>query len=298
MLDRRTKVAISHATRVKIYPGGFVDIMACSRRVFVESGWEPVEDSAACLAVVKASDGLRRDVARPVKQSEVTASSSAARRARTAIRDIALCNRFHWFVTLTLNQDKVDRYDMAQVTRKLNQWLNNQVKRRGLRYVLVPERHKDGAIHFHGLVNDVLSAIDSGTISPPEGGKPRKPRSEAQRQTWLDAGGHVVYNLPQWSLGYTTAIALYGDYHAAIGYVCKYVGKQGDKPGGRWYYSGGQLARPKVLLLDDLSMDDVMRLPGSYVRTVQAAHFAYASWRGELTDCNAQHIIQSYLDKH
>ena len=57
----------------------------------------------------------------------------------------------------------------------------------------------------------------------------------------------MIYNLPGWTLGYTAAIEVYGDYAGAVAYVCKYIGKQGDKPAGRWYYSGGDLREPEVL---------------------------------------------------
>ena len=31
-----------------------------------------------------------------------------------------------------------------------------------------------------------------------------------------------------------------------MGYCCKYIGKQeGERPLGRWYYSGGSLAKPE-----------------------------------------------------
>ena len=56
----------------------------------------------------------------------------------------------------------------------------------------------------------------------------------------------VVYNLPGWSLGFTTAMELYGVYPAAVAYVCKYIGKDGAKPAGRWYYSGGDLKEPRA----------------------------------------------------
>lgn len=91
--------------------------------------------------------------------------------------------------------EKVDRYDASAVTRKLNSWLDNQVRRKGLAYVLVAERHKDGAVHFHGFFNDALPVVDSGTLSI-GGGKPRKPRSARERARWLEQGAHVVYNLP------------------------------------------------------------------------------------------------------
>ena len=55
-----------------------------------------------------------------------------------------------------------------------------------------------------------------------------------------------MYNLPQWPLGFTTAMELYGEYSGAVAYICKYVGKQaGERPMGRWYYSGGPLAKPE-----------------------------------------------------
>jgi len=130
-----------------------------------------------------------------------------------------------------------------------------------LRYILVPERHKKGGIHFHGFFNDCLKVEDSGTIKPRSGGKPRKPRSAAQRKEWLANGGQIVYNLPGWSLGFTTAMELYGEYPAAVAYVCKYIGKDGEKPAGRWYYSGGDLKEPEVLFAE-ISPEEVSKAYG------------------------------------
>jgi hypothetical protein len=168
------------------------------------------------------------------------------RRARAKVRRIALSNDFKYFVTLTLDPSKVDSHDGAAVVRKLNAWASNAVQRYGLKYILVPEYHKKGGIHFHGFFNGALPAVDSGTIRVPWAKKPRKPRSAAERGEWLAAGGQIVYNLPGWALGFTTAMELYGDYPAAVAYVCKYIGKDGTKPAGRWYYSGGQLAEPQT----------------------------------------------------
>jgi hypothetical protein len=94
---------------------------------------------------------------------------------------------------------------------------------------------------------------------PPEGGKPRRVAA-ARRAERLSEGWRVVYNLPSWGYGFTTALELYGDYHAAVAYVCKYIGKQTEKIGGRWYYSGGALGAPEVDLLD-ISWDDVQSMP-------------------------------------
>lgn len=157
------------------------------------------------------------------KKSEGTDMERSMRRAKAKLRRLALANDFEYFVTLTLDPAKIDRYDSKAVISALGRWADNMVRRHGLRYILVPERHKDGALHFHGfMAGRGLKAEDSG----------------------VEWDGRPVYNLPQWTLGFTTAQRLYGDYHAAVGYCCKYIGKQGDRPAGRWYYSGGALKEP------------------------------------------------------
>ena len=249
--------------RVKSFPGGKAEVLVCDRPIFGGSGWEARNPGHVRA---RRADGEGHDVAR------------AVRRARAQVRDIARCTPFRWFVTLTLDARRVDRYDMKAITRHLNRWLDNQVRRKGLAYVLVPERHKDGAVHFHGFFNDALEAVDSGTISRPGRKSPQRPRSARQRAEWLEAGGHIVYNLPGWSWGFTTAIELYGDYEAAVSYVCKYIGKDmepgaspnGDGPelqpakiGGRWYYSGGALGRPEVTYCD-LGFRESLEEPGAY----------------------------------
>ena len=225
---------------VYAYPCGVVDIVCASDKVFHPKGWETAEDFS------------RGGRAQPTprkreKKSEGTDLARSMRRARANLRRLALANDFDWFVTLTLDQAKIDRYDPKAIMHTMNRWLDNMVRRHGLRYVLVSERHKDGALHFHGFfAGPGLEAQDSGTIKLPGVKQPKRPRSEAQRAQWLNEGGRIVYNLPQWPLGFTTAMELYGEYSGAVAYICKYVGKQeGERPMGRWYYSGGPLKQPQ-----------------------------------------------------
>lgn len=214
-----SKDELFHNAVVYKYPCGYTDILCSTSPDFRPAGWEErskerVEPSPRQKGAVSAGDDLLRSM----------------RRARAKVRRLALSNDFRWFVTLTLDQQNVDRYDSKAIQKKIRTWLDNNVRRRGLSYILVPERHKDGAIHFHGFFNDVLEAVDSGH---------------------MDKRGHTIFNLPRWTLGFSTAIELYGDYGSAVAYVCKYIGKQdGERFMGRWYFSGGALAEPEKIYAD------------------------------------------------
>lgn len=250
---------VTYTCRIKTYPCGGREIMACTKPIFKPDGWE------------------ERDKAQPHKRDSIPSEDDARaiRRARAAVRDIAMSNPMSFFVTLTLDPLRIDRYDPAAVIHRLNGWLSNRVQRHGLKYVLVPERHKDGAVHFHGFFNDALPMMDSGTVRLAGGGKPRKPRSVSQREKWLSEGGAVVYNIPGWSFGFSTALPLWGEYSQAVSYVLKYIGKdmQG-RIGGRWYYSGGALDRPEVEYID-LDFREVAAMPGAYQFTVEGAAAAF-----------------------
>ena len=258
---------ISHTARMKSYPDGSFELLASDVPCFRQSGWE--EHGREAARGTSAADKTRREATEGTSAAD---QERSMRRAAGRVRDLALCNDFRWFVTLTLDPAKIDRHDMEALTHVLNRWSDNRVRRKGLRYILVPERHKDGAIHLHGFFSDALPLVDSGTVSLP-GGKPRKPRSRKQREEWLSAGGKIVYNIPDWSLGFSTALQLTGDYHAAVAYVCKYVRKQQEKIGGRWYYSGGKLVEPVVSYLD-IGYREVEEMEGSYTFSVPGRGFA------------------------
>ena len=240
-MEIKTLGEIVHNTRIKTYPDGTQVVTVASSPIFREPGWEV--SNKWDKDTRPASEQRERD-------GEGEDRERARRRARAAVADLGRSNDFKYFVTLTLDAAKVNRYDEAITHKELRRWLSHQVQRRGLLYVLVPERHKDGAIHFHGLINSALPLVDSGTIKPPEGGKPKRPRSAAQRAAWLENGGQICYNIPTWPYGFTSALPLTGDYRKAVAYVCKYIGKDAEKIGGRYYFSGGDLRRPEKSYTD------------------------------------------------
>lgn len=81
------------------------------------------------------------------------------RRAKSKVFELALCNPFSFFCTLTFSKDKVkDRYDLDGCMKSFSKWLNNYNYRKGgasVQYLLIPEPHQDGAWHLHGLMSGI-----------------------------------------------------------------------------------------------------------------------------------------------
>lgn len=78
-------------------------------------------------------------------------------RVRTKIFEYALCNDFHYFVTLTLDPVKYDRYDLKKYIKDLGQFIRDYRKKYkcDIQYLLIPEQHKNGAWHMHGLIKGI-----------------------------------------------------------------------------------------------------------------------------------------------
>ena len=79
-------------------------------------------------------------------------------RTKKNIRELALCNNFEFFVTLTVNKNYCDRYDLEICEENLKK-LFKKYKRKNpdFFYLFIAEKHKDGAFHFHGLIRGMNS---------------------------------------------------------------------------------------------------------------------------------------------
>lgn len=190
----------------------------------------------------------------------------AVRRARRQIIDYIVCNYdLDCFITCTLKNDNdFNRFDNRKFVRKLNVWLCNLVQRNGLKYVIVPEYHKNGAIHFHGLCNSsAFNLVDSGTVIRPDKKKPVR-RATAIKQGYADNDLKTVFNVANWKYGFSTAIMTDGNREAIARYISKYVSKdfENEKVGGRYFYHGGELSSPRYEYAD-LVLDDVEHLKNS-----------------------------------
>lgn len=134
------------------------------------------------------------------------AIEESLRRTRTAIFDYALSNNFSHFVTFTFNPQKVDRYSVEEVSNIMKYWLNRQKKHSpDFGYVIVPEFHKDKAIHFHALIKGYTADL---------------------KKTNVIQNGKRVYNVIGFTSGFTNAQELDDDQAKAAAYLTKYITKE------------------------------------------------------------------------
>lgn len=156
------------------------------------------------------------------KDKNITRNDSL-KRAKDKIFEIAYSNQFDYFVTLTINPKKCSRTNTSEIVDKLKNWLSNEVQRNDINYILIPEYHEDlKAIHIHGLIKGNLTLKNSGL------------------RTTNKTGRKTIFNINNWKLGYSTAIAITGDKVALSRYIVKYVTKDTQKILGNIYYSGGK----------------------------------------------------------
>lgn len=80
-------------------------------------------------------------------------------RAKSMVLQYALCNPWDYFFTGTLDEKKFNRYELDTYQQKLSQFIRDKRKAYGtqIQFLLVPEQHKDGAWHIHGLLSGLPS---------------------------------------------------------------------------------------------------------------------------------------------
>jgi hypothetical protein len=217
-LKLKTTSEITHNTRAKLYPlQGLVKFTYCSSPVFREPGWELI-------------DPPKRDDYERGKRGENVREDSL-RRSKGRVFDYAMLNQFEWFCTWTLSKERINRYDPKEVAEKMQNFLANKVQRKDLKYIIVPEYHKDGAIHAHGFMSGNLTMHNSGK---------------------RDAVGRAIFNVEDWKFGFTNAVRISGNYQKACHYIKKYISKKGRMIFGNFYYAGGHgLIRAADCILGD-----------------------------------------------
>lgn len=162
-----------------------------------------------------------------IEQKQEKSKYNSYTRCKNMIYTYARCVNWEWFITLTISPDSMDRYDFDICSKCVRRWLNNQRNRFApdLKYLIVPEQHKDGAWHFHGLLADTgdMEFIDSGRVQ----------------------GDDVIYNLSRYKYGFTTATKV-KDVNRVSKYIGKYITKTlcANTTGKQRYFISQNIPKP------------------------------------------------------
>ena len=156
-------------------------------------------------------------------------------RTRNKIQDYCLSNDFDMFWTLTFRNE---RENDQKAFNRLSEWLKYMKKKYGkFDYIFIPERHKDGCIHFHG----VTGGFNCDLVKAEKDGRE------------IRHNGHMVYNCANWNYGYSTVTKI-RDKRKTASYITKYVTKNLSQDivgkGKKKYWSSRGLRLPVIETLE------------------------------------------------
>lgn len=134
-----------------------------------------------------------------------------AKKIQRRIRYYCECNDFDLFWTLTFDDEKVNARDYEYAKKKLRAWLKYQREKYGkFDYIFIPELHKSGRIHFHGITFGFSPLLIEA----------RNPKTDKL----IKKNGLQIYNAETWKDGFSTVSKI--DSKAKIAnYISKYITK-------------------------------------------------------------------------
>lgn len=93
------------------------------------------------------------------KTSDDGRFSQSLSRTRARVFELASCNEFSFFCTFTQDEKMRDRFDLKAFREDFTMLIRNLNRARSesekIRYILIPEQHKNGAWHMHGLLSGI-----------------------------------------------------------------------------------------------------------------------------------------------
>lgn len=153
-------------------------------------------------------------------------------RAIQSIYDYCRSTYWDWFITLTFSPKECDRSNYVEVSNLMVKFTQSLRYYQCL-YVVIPEQHKDGAWHFHGLI---------------KGDLPVEPAFSPKGKPLFDNKGRRIYNITNFNVGYTTATAV-GNSDRAVSYLTKYLTKSkmfAVPKGRKRFWASRSLPKPEV----------------------------------------------------
>lgn len=171
------------------------------------------------------------DIRFPMSQEDKY--NSALFRAKKIIREYSFNNKWDYFITLTISPKNYDRYkDKEKIVKRILKYFDNyrQTIDSSFRYLIVPELHEDGAIHFHGYV-----IMD---------------KKEVLKFQYYDKKHfRAIYshNYLLKNFGRAQFVQIKSHTVASANYITKYLIKDSKRIFNRFYYASKGLKRDQVI---------------------------------------------------
>lgn len=234
---------VFHNTRVKYYADGSVKFSVANGNIYKDSDYV-VSDSPT----LHSSCGSNDVDEETFLERQYKYRNDSIKRSKNKVFDIVKMNDWDFFFTGTISDDcDIDRYNVDEVSKKVNTFMYNLVKRgKIIRYIFVPEFHDDGAVHYHGFIKAGCSLSYRLALNPRTGKPIRRGKNR-----------NFVFNWTDWTFGFTTLINCYGSVDNMSKYFCKYITKSSDFPMKHRYYCGGSVVRDVPCDYFDFNFHDV-----------------------------------------
>lgn len=179
-------------------------------------------------------------------------------RAKSRIFEYGYCNEWQYFFTVTLDREKYDRYNLNKFKKDLSQWLRNYCKKHGIKimYLFIPEQHKDGAWHIHGLLDGLPEEHLSEFIP---GVHPQRLIDKGYKN-WLSCAD---------KFGWVTVDKVKNKEHISK-YITKYVKKsmaaRNEELGAHLYYVSQGLKKAELIKKGTMSANIIPDYENEYVK--------------------------------
>lgn len=268
-------------TKIKIYPDGKKNIIYSNRQIFHPDKDKPESDDLEGFASFDEDEDVEIS-SEEIQETKTLDKDSVFRddvlkRNRERVFDIVYCNDWQWFLTITFDPKQVDFTNVPLVMNKLKNWLDNLVRRHGLKYILVPERFKktDG-IHCHALVNDSIDTVYSGRVRV---GKKSYTEDYLQMMDIPYTDNDKIYNCTSWKYGFSTALPVSENCGKLSVYLTKYITKGNDRIFGRYYWSSRNIVREPDIEYTNSPYDEIelpeFAVPNTSVKVKYDQQFEY-----------------------
>ena len=247
--------------KVKMTPDGFCKVSCFTRKIYKGIGYEALEFHSLEQAELELQSPPKKE---RETESPARERADSFKRSKNAIFEIASANEWNYMVTFTVDKEKCNRYDREAVKKAFSGWLYDMAKRKGLKALIIPEFHKDKAIHFHGLINNALDMQHSGTYKI-EGEKKPVKESTLRRRGLTPQAESVkdVFNVKGYKLGFSTAVPLDGNVTKVSYYMTKYCTKDLEKIFGSYYFCVGKVKRRLPYVICNMDIEDLKSLKNS-----------------------------------